>query len=344
MAKKRKELKAPGGMSLGDPADPSGWAVLLEEHFEWLLARNYSPRTVVTRRIHLRTLGAWCVERELLRPSQVTKALLERYQRHLFQYRKKDGKPLSFRTQRTALVPVQVFFKWLVRQNHLQANPASELELPRTERRLPLILTASEADRILSLAQVDTGEPLGLRDRAILETLYSTGLRRMELSNLKLYDVETEGGRVFVRQGKGKKDRVIPIGERAAGWVARYVEEARPRLVSGVDEGWLFLTNEGGYFSPERMTEFVRDYVEKAGLGKKGACHLFRHTCATLMLENGADVRFIQQMLGHSQLTTTQLYTQVSIAQLQRVHAMTHPARMQAGADRPQQGLDTGMA
>lgn len=110
------------------------------------------------------------------------------------------------------------------------------------------------------------------------------------------------------------------------------MEEARPKLVHAVDEGWLFLTNDGAYFSPERMTEFVRDYVERAGLGKKGACHLFRHTCATLMLENGADVRFIQQLLGHAQLTTTQLYTQVSIVQLQRVHAMTHPARLSAQA------------
>lgn len=336
MAKQRKESEGAEAKSLGDRSDPAGWAILLEEHFEWLLARNYSPRTVVTRRIHLHALAAWCVERELGRPALVTKALLERYQRHLFLYRKKDGKPLSFRTQRTALVPVQVFFKWLVRQNHLQANPASDLELPRTERRLPMTLTAAEADGVLGLAQVEGGDPLMLRDRAILETLYSTGLRRMELSNLKLYDVETQGGRVFVRQGKGHKDRVIPIGERAAGWVARYVEEARPRLVSGVDDGWLFLTHEGGYFSPERMTELVRDYVKKAGLGKKGACHLFRHTCATLMLEGGADVRFIQQMLGHAQLTTTQLYTQVSIAQLQRVHAMSHPARI--GPGRPAEG------
>ena len=330
MPQQRQALMPSINIQVGDQMATSVWSNLIEEHFEWLLARNYSPRTVVTRRIHLRTLAEWCVEANIAQPSQVTKVNLECYQNYLYHYRKKDGQPLSFRTQRTALVPVQVFFKWLVKRNYLQANPASELELPKTERRLPMTLTASEVEKILTLAGGNGADPLALRDRAILETLYSTGLRRMELSNLKLYDVETMGGRVFVRQGKGRKDRVIPIGERAASWVERYVEKARPQLVTGVDEGWLFLTHEGRFFSPERMTEFARDYVNRADVGKKGACHLFRHTCATLMLEGGADVRFIQQMLGHAQLTTTQLYTQVSIVQLQRVHALTHPARMRS--------------
>jgi integrase/recombinase XerD len=225
------------------------------------------------------------------------------------------------------LVPVRALFKWLCRHNHLLANPAADLDLPRVEKRLPRhVLTASEAERVIALPDVD--EAMGLRDRAILEVLYSTGMRRMELANLKLYDLDQERGTVFIRQGKGKKDRMIPMGARAFGWVRRYLDEARPSLSLTPDDGIVFLTNVGLVFEPNRLTQIVRQYVDAAELGKTGACHLFRHTCATLMLEGGADIRFIQAMLGHAELSTTEIYTQVSIRLLQSVHAATHPGRM----------------
>ena len=171
-------------------------------------------------------------------------------------------------------------------------------------------------------------EAMGLRDRAILEVFYSTGMRRMELLGLKLYDLDQERGTVFVRQGKGKKDRMIPMGARAFGWVRRYLDEVRPSLSLTPDDGIVFLTNVGLVFEPNRLTQLVRDYVDAAEIGKTGSCHLFRHTCATLMLENGADIRFIQQMLGHEDLKSTQIYTQVAIRTLQQVHAATHPAAL----------------
>ena len=121
---------------------------------------------------------------------------------------------------------------------------------------------------------------------------------------------------------------MVPIGERAVAWVMRYVEEARPALMTTPDDGTLFLSNLGQAFEVNRLTEIVRDYVAAAEIGKTGACHLFRHTCATLMLENGADIRFIQQLLGHEKLETTQIYAQVSIRMLKEVHARTHPARL----------------
>jgi integrase/recombinase XerD len=224
---------------------------------------------------------------------------------------------------------VRAFFKWLCRQNQLLANPAADLDLPRAEKRLPRhVLTASETERVLALP--DVSEPLGLRDRAILEAFYSTGMRRMELLGLKLYDLDQERGTVFIRQGKGKKDRMIPMGERAFAWVSRYLEEARGSLALTPDEGIVFLTNVGLVFEPNRLTQLVRHYVDKAEIGKTGACHLFRHTCATLMLENGADIRFIQQLLGHEKLETTQIYAQVSIRMLKEVHTRTHPARLTA--------------
>ena len=163
----------------------------------------------------------------------------------------------------------------------------------------------------------DTTTTLGVRDRAMLETLYSTGIRRMEIIGLQQRDVDYERGTLMVRQGKGKKGRMIPIGDRALAWVARYR-----------DDGTLFLTVTGQAFSDNRMTQMVRNCVRAAGLGNIGSCHLFRHAMATLMLENGADVRFIQAVLGHADIKTTQVYTRVSIRALKDIHSATHPARL----------------
>ncbi|MGH9563300.1 MAG: tyrosine-type recombinase/integrase, partial [Terracidiphilus sp.] len=186
------------------------------------------------------------------------------------------------------------------------------------------ITTATEAEQVMM--QPHVADPLGLRDRAILEVFYSTGIRRMELIRLKLFDLDTERGTLLVRQGKGKKDRFVPIGERAAAWVGKYIREARPQLAIDPDDGPLFLTNTGEEINRDPLTGMVRSYVDRAKLGKTGACHLFRHTMATLMLEGGADIRFIQQMLGHAELSTTEIYTHVSIRMLKQVHTATHPA------------------
>ncbi len=309
---------------VGDPNDPEGLYVWMKRFLEALRVKNYSERTVENRESYLSFFIAWCEARSIARPQEVTKPILERYQRHLFHLRKADGKPLSFRAQFARLVPVRAYFKWLTRQNVLLWNPASELELPRLERRLPKhVLTASEAELVLS--QPDTSEPMGIRDRAILEVLYSTGIRRMEVVHLSVYDLDAERGTLMVRQGKGKKDRMVPIGEQAIAWLERYLSDVRSSVVVPPDDGVLFLTAGGEELSPNRLTQLVRDYVNAAGTGKKGACHLFRHTMATLMLEGGADIRYIQEMLGHVELSTTQIYTQVGIRKLQAVHAPTHP-------------------
>ena len=226
------------------------------------------------------------------------------------------------------MVPIRAWFKWLARQNYILYNPASDIEMPRLERRLPKhILTVEESEQIIN--QPDTTTPTGIRDRAILETLYSTGMRRMELINLKLFDIDPDRGTVMVRQGKGRKDRMIPIGERALKWIEKYQSDVRPELSTPNDEGILFLTHLSDAFTPNRLTQMVRDYIDAADIGKRGSCHLFRHTIATLMLENGADVRFIQAMLGHVSLETTQIYTQVSIRKLKDIHTATHPAKLQ---------------
>ncbi len=315
----RKRRRLPG-----DPTDQRGFSTMVEQYLEWMAIKNYSPRTVENRHLYLGYFITWCQERGLTRPQEITKPILERYARWLYHLRQEDGRPLSFRAQHSRLVPVRAFFKWAARQNLLLFNAASELELPKLEQRLPkAVLTAAEADQVLN--QPDVEDVLGIRDRSILEVLYSTGMRRAEVIGLGRYDLDVDRGTVMVRQGKGRKDRMIPIGERALAWLDRYVTEARPELVVEPDDGTLFLTNDGAAFTPSRMTQLVRGYVVAAELGKSGACHLFRHTMATLMLEGGADIRFIQQMLGHAKLETTQIYTQVSIRQLKEIHAATHP-------------------
>ena len=314
----------------GEPE--SIWAYL-QRFTRWQQERNYSRYTWMHRETTLRAFAAWCAERGLTRPHEITKPILERWQRHLYLHRKPDGTPLSPRSQIASTQPLIAFFKWLARENHILFNPASELVLPRIGIRLPKhILTVGEAEKVLAVPKVTTA--VGIRDRAILETLYSTGVRRLEIVGLRLYDVDGERGVILVREGKGKKDRMIPIGARALAWIDKYVSDVRPDFVSGADDGTLFLTVAGTPFSPAGLAEIPRDAIDKAAIGKRGACHIFRHTMATLMLENGADIRFIQAILGHADLSTTEIYTQVSIKQLKAVHTLTHPAKPITTADR----------
>ena len=318
-----------GQAALRAPHDAQGLAAYVLRYLEWLQVHNYAAPTVQNRQSYLGVFVAWCSERGLATPREITKPILERYQRSLYTHRKTNGEPLTFRAQHARLIPVRAFFKWLARQNYLLYNPASEIELPRLEHRLPKhVLTKSEVEQVL--AQPDTSEAMGLRDRAILETFYSTGMRRSELMGLGLFDLDRERGTVMIRQGKGKKDRMIPIGERAIAWIDRYQTQVRPELVIERGNATLFLTQAGESFTPDRLTQLVRGYVEAADTGKSGSCHLLRHTMATLMLENGADIRYIQAMLGHAELSTTQIYTQVSIRKLKEIHSATHPAKVRS--------------
>jgi integrase/recombinase XerD len=166
----------------------------------------------------------------------------------------------------------------------------------------------------------------------MLEVLYSTGARRGELAGLDLGDLDAERGLALVREGKGRKDRMVPVGDRALAWVAKYLRESRPSLTAESTRGSLFVTETGERLSTSWLTDLVRTYVERSGVAKVGACHLFRHTCATLMLEGGADIRFIQQLLGHAELSTTEIYTRVSIVKLKEIHRATHPARLGASS------------
>jgi len=309
---------------VGDPSDPEGLFVSMERYLEHLGVKGHTPMGIHNVERYLRAFMHWCEPLALARPAQIAKADVEAYQRYLFHHRKANGEPLSIYSQRSALVPLRGFFRWLARENDISCDPATDIALPRMQHVLPHhVLTAPEAERVLR--QPDTRLPHGVRDRAMLEVLYSTGLRRMEIAHLAVSDIDDERGLILVSQGKGRKDRWVPISGRALEWIRCYREEVRPVTIRPPDDGTLFLTRNGRPFNESWLSTTISTHVSKARLGKSGSCHLFRHTMATLMLENGADIRFIQAMLGHADLKSTQIYTHVAIGQLKAVHSATHP-------------------
>jgi len=298
-------------------------AALADEYLEHMRVLQRSPTTVRGCYLDLRVFLTWAEERGLVEPERVTQPILESYQRWLWLYRKKNGKPLGVSSQRARLWVVRRLFAWLCRRHILWANPASEIEVPRGEKRLPIEgLSVAEVEEVL--AQPNIGDPLGIRDRAILELFYSTGIRRSEMARLSVSDLNRGKRILVVRQGKGRKDRVVPVGARALAWCEKYLADVRPLLLVKAEEQALFVTGYGEAFNPDVLGRKVVAYI--AATGRKGGPHLLRHTCATQLLEGGADIRYIQQLLGHENLDTTAIYTEVNIAQLQAVHARCHPA------------------
>lgn len=295
-------------------------------YLDWLDVHGYAPSTLRASRYHLASLVGFLDDIGITTPAKVSFAALESYQRHVHRTRNtRTGGPLSFRTQAQRLIPVKTFFAWLTTHGHIPLDPAAGLILPKAERRLPeATLSVEEVEAILS--GPDITSPLGLRDRAILEVLYSAAIRRAELINLHVHDLDHTRRTLFVRRGKGGKDRHVPIGARALVWVDRYTEIIRPQLARHPDVGVLFLSASGQPLCPDWLSRTVAGYVSAGAPGKRGSCHLFRHTAATLMLDGGADIRYVGEMLGHAKLETTQIYTRVSIAKLRAVHAATHPA------------------
>lgn len=323
---KRKHRRK--GLHPHDPAPGHPLHAYLDAWCEWALAAGFSEHTMASRRFAVQRFIVWCDERGITKPVEITRPMLERYQRMLHQYRKNNGAPLSVTAQLGLLTALVAWFRWMVRQNHLLHNPAADLELPKKPKALPkTILTVQQVETVLN--QADPTTLLGIRNRAIMEVFYSTGIRRMELMHLKLYDIDTERGMLMVRQGKGRKDRFLPIGQRACKWVDKYLLEVRPEIVAGYDDQTLFLDDFGQPMSARFVGDLMRRHMEAAGITTPGACHVFRHAMATHMLENGADIRFIQAMLGHANLETTQIYTQVSMTKLKEIHDATHPARLQ---------------
>lgn len=216
------------------------------------------------------------------------------------------------------------FYQWLVRQNIQKINPMLEIDSPKKEHRLPVALSVDEVTKLLD--QSDVTKKLGIRDRALLETLYATGIRVSELINLKFSDLHEELKLLKVL-GKGSKERLIPISDVAISWIKSYQEKVRDPLLlkSGKYTDTIFLNNRGGTLTRQAVWQIIKRYCQMAGIKKNVTPHTLRHTFATHLLENGADLRVVQEILGHSDISTTQIYTNLSQQHILQVYAKTHP-------------------
>jgi integrase/recombinase XerD len=248
------------------------------------------------------------------------------FQSDLYAMRKGNGRPYAVSSQSYFLIVIKSLFRFLYRHNFLLQDPGATIELPHQEQHLPrVILTKDEALRILEVvARART--PKGLRDRAILETFYATGIRVSELAKLTPYDVDTEERMLRVILGKGKKDRRLPLTKAAASAIEAYLAFGRPKLLGRKSSPYLFVASRGGYLHRAVVNLLVQQWTRKAGITKKRVtCHTFRHSVATHLLKGGADIRQIQVLLGHRSLKTTERYTRVELSDLREVLRRAHP-------------------
>lgn len=233
-----------------------------------------------------------------------------------------EAKGLSLRSINRSLVAVRGFFRFLVRDGYLEEDPWEEMGLPSLPRRLPEVLTEGEVERLLE--QPDPSTPLGMRDGALLELLYGTGMRVSEASDLRLEALQLDLGFVTVK-GKGGKERVVPLGEVAKERVVLYLKKGRPSLAKGSASPYLFLNPRGGKLSRQGVWKVVKRYALAAGIKTRITPHTLRHSFATHLLRRGADLRFVQAMLGHADISTTQIYTHVDREYLRELHRRFHP-------------------
>lgn len=226
-------------------------------------------------------------------------------------------------TANRRLAALRRYYLWARRQGLVHEDPCLRLQASKQPPRFPKTLTESQVDALLKAPDIVT--PLGLRDRAMLETLYATGLRVSELVGLGVLEANLSDGVVRVTQGKGGKDRLVPMGMEAQHWVERYLREARPALLDQHRSDALFVTGRGGPMTRQAFWQLVRKYAVKAGILAPLSPHVLRHAFATHLLNHGADLRVVQMLLGHADISTTQIYTHVARERLRQLHARHHP-------------------
>lgn len=294
----------------------------LQQYLNHIKLKNFSKRTIANYQSSLKKFLLYLTSQNLAIP-KLTLSELEDYQSYLY-YQEYQGKPLSRGTQSHHLSTIRSFFNYLSQANLVLTNPAASLELPKVPQELPrTILTAREVNKILKI--LDTTSPKGLRDRAILETLYTSGIRASELRGLNLTDLNLESGLLSIVKGKGDKSRTIPLGKAATYWLSQYLTQVRLKQPTHSQKLFLSLQTPARPICRGTLTNICSQAARQAGLKKHVTSHVFRHTCATLMLKGGADIRYVQEHLGHRFLKTTQVYTRVAITDLQKIHAKCHP-------------------
>ncbi len=280
------------------------------------IEKGLAAHTVTAYATDLAKFRAFCGRRDLSDSDAVTQADILGFLVEL------AGARLSVRSQARNLVTLRQLFKHLAAERLLARDPTQEIELPRLTRRLPEVLPFAEVERLL--AQPGDATALALRDAAMLELLYATGLRVSELTQLRMRDVNLEAG-FLMTFGKGGKQRVVPLGDAARDRVQRYLDEARPGLDAGRGADALFLTARAAAMTRQAFWKLIKRYAYQAGITRPISPHKLRHSFATHLLENGADLRAVQAMLGHADIGTTQIYTHVTRARLAEIHRKHHP-------------------
>lgn len=291
---------------------------------EWLRSQGRAERTVRGTYYHLRAFARWFEAKGKASFVAVTPALAAEYQAALAARPGRKGRLLTPATRSNAACALISLGRYLLGAGLVERNPLENLMLPRVVRQLPdNVLSIREMERLLSQPGLD--DPVELRNRALMELLYATGLRRNEALDLALEDVDLGSGEVRVRRGKGGRGRIVPLGREAAAACSAWLAEARPALAAKGDSGHFFLSTSGGRVGDKRFSAALKRYAARAGIARPVGFHTFRHSVATHLLQRGAGIRYIQELLGHRSILATQIYTRVTIPDLKRAHAKFHP-------------------
>ena len=287
-------------------------------------ARNYSPKSIHDYLWSLGKFFAFLEEYGVENAHDVTAELVRDYRAWRHRYRNRYGRPDTPRAQNNHLAVVKVFFRYLHGEGLIPSDPAKGLEYVKEPKTLPHV-TLNNREMKKLLRQCDTNTVLGYRDRAMIELLYSTGVRRSELINLKPDDINVEEGIVRVNAGKGNKDRVVPLGRIACRYVDTYIKGIRPLIFKARDNAYLFVSKKGGRLERSAIARITDLYAARAKLGKKISPHTFRRSCATEMIRNRAQLYHVKEMLGHESIESVKLYCNLSIVDLKDAHRKYHP-------------------
>jgi len=311
---------------------------LLKRRFgEWLIARNYSIRTREEYERSVRDFIRWLDEEtEVESVVEILPGHLSQYQMWLCRGGGEEGRLLSVGTQGKLLASIKSWFEWMVGEQMLMLNPASGLRMPKKLQRLPRnILTQEEARILIEMTPIERG--LDIRDRAMLELLYGSGMRRSEILKLTIYDADLTTATLRIDRGKGGHTRLVPMTQSAVSALRLYLEEVRPLWMREECESSLFVSSRSGrVLSGRDLLDIVRRATSRAGITKNISPHSLRHSCATHLLQEQADIRQIQRLLGHRRLSTTEIYTQVEIGDLAEVIERCHPReKIEGGAYAP---------
>jgi integrase/recombinase XerD len=286
--------------------------------------RNFRPRTVIESSYNLILLERFLKERQIRTPESITAAVLTDFQRWLFYQPTQYGGVRTVASQNRVLSTVKSLFKFLKREGYLPSNPAEDLEHAREPRSLPRnVLTPQEARRILE--SIDTSFERGYRDRTLMEVFYATGLRRTELLNLTVENVNLEEELLRINDGKGGKDRVVPLTQTACQFLETYIKGIRPAWAKKTGTDRLFISWRGRPMDANTLGVLVVKHAQQAGIKKRVTCHVWRHSCATHLLKNQANLRHVQEILGHRSLATTERYLHLTITDLKEAHRKHHP-------------------